>query len=138
MYAQGLRRMKAQEVNFDGLVGPTHNYSGLSIGNIASQANAGFTAGPSNIAALLSSSASSSPASASIGRSIAFLIVLGALNDAHRRVPVGYPQRGGQDVGGVGHLLQRDRRVSSPEAAASRPPGTTSPSATISGGESGW
>jgi succinylarginine dihydrolase len=27
------------EVNFDGIVGPTHNYSGLSYGNIASQAN---------------------------------------------------------------------------------------------------
>jgi succinylarginine dihydrolase len=28
-----------QEVNFDGLVGPNHNYSGLSSGNIASQLN---------------------------------------------------------------------------------------------------
>jgi len=28
--------MKAFEVNFDGLVGPTHNYSGLSYGNVAS------------------------------------------------------------------------------------------------------
>jgi succinylarginine dihydrolase len=27
----------AQEVNFDGLVGPTHNYAGLSHGNLASQ-----------------------------------------------------------------------------------------------------
>lgn len=31
--------MKAREVNFDGLVGPTHNYSGLSVGNLASQRN---------------------------------------------------------------------------------------------------
>lgn len=29
--------MRAHEVNFDGLVGPTHNYSGLSVGNLASQ-----------------------------------------------------------------------------------------------------
>lgn len=29
--------MKAYEVNFDGLVGPTHNYAGLSYGNIASE-----------------------------------------------------------------------------------------------------
>lgn len=29
--------MKAREVNFDGLVGPTHNYSGLAVGNLASQ-----------------------------------------------------------------------------------------------------
>ena len=29
--------MKAHEVNFDGLVGPTHNYGGLSQGNVASQ-----------------------------------------------------------------------------------------------------
>lgn len=28
--------MKSYEVNFDGLVGPTHNYSGLSYGNVAS------------------------------------------------------------------------------------------------------
>jgi succinylarginine dihydrolase len=28
--------MKAMEVNFDGLVGPTHNYAGLSYGNVAS------------------------------------------------------------------------------------------------------
>jgi len=28
--------MKAYEVNFDGIVGPTHNYSGLSFGNVAS------------------------------------------------------------------------------------------------------
>ena len=31
--------MKAYEVNFDGLVGPTHNYSGLSYGNVASMAS---------------------------------------------------------------------------------------------------
>src|SRR5690606_9827692 len=29
----------AIEVNFDGLVGPTHNYAGLGHGNVASQAN---------------------------------------------------------------------------------------------------
>lgn len=28
-----------QEVNFDGLIGPTHHYGGLAIGNLASQAN---------------------------------------------------------------------------------------------------
>ncbi|AIR90020.1 N-succinylarginine dihydrolase [Pseudomonas cremoricolorata] len=31
--------MNAFEVNFDGLVGPTHNYGGLSYGNVASQSN---------------------------------------------------------------------------------------------------
>lgn len=34
------------EINFDGLVGPTHNYAGLSPGNVASQANFGETAYP--------------------------------------------------------------------------------------------
>jgi succinylarginine dihydrolase len=34
------------EYNFDGLVGPTHNYAGLSFGNIASQHNAGAVANP--------------------------------------------------------------------------------------------
>lgn len=32
--------MAAREVNFDGLVGPTHNYAGLSYGNVASAENA--------------------------------------------------------------------------------------------------
>ena len=32
-------REVAREVNFDGLVGPTHNYSGLSFGNVASMDN---------------------------------------------------------------------------------------------------
>lgn len=36
----------AQEVNFDGLIGPTHNYSGLSPGNIASATNAGDVSRP--------------------------------------------------------------------------------------------
>lgn len=31
--------MKAYEVNFDGMVGPTHNYGGLSYGNVASYNN---------------------------------------------------------------------------------------------------
>lgn len=31
--------MSAREYNFDGLIGPTHNYSGLAIGNIASTDN---------------------------------------------------------------------------------------------------
>src|SRR5687768_11173563 len=31
--------MKAYEVNFDGLVGPTHNYAGLSYGNVASMSH---------------------------------------------------------------------------------------------------
>jgi len=35
-----------QEVNFDGLIGPTHNYAGLSAGNIASLSNAGGTSKP--------------------------------------------------------------------------------------------
>jgi succinylarginine dihydrolase len=34
------------EVNFDGLVGPSHNYAGLSLGNIASATHAGSTSAP--------------------------------------------------------------------------------------------
>ena len=34
------------EVNFDGIVGPTHNYAGLSRGNVASAANRGATSRP--------------------------------------------------------------------------------------------
>ena len=37
---------RAVEANFDGLVGPTHNYSGLSFGNIASSTNQGVAANP--------------------------------------------------------------------------------------------
>ncbi|MDE2366337.1 MAG: N-succinylarginine dihydrolase [Betaproteobacteria bacterium] len=32
--------MKVHEVNFDGLVGPTHNYGGLAVGNVASAGSA--------------------------------------------------------------------------------------------------
>lgn len=42
--------MGAREVNFDGLVGPTHSYAGLSFGNFASQSNAGQIANPRNAA----------------------------------------------------------------------------------------
>ncbi|WP_428386252.1 N-succinylarginine dihydrolase [Mucisphaera sp.] len=39
------------EVQFDGLVGPTHNYAGLAPGNLASQSHQGLTSSP-KIAAL--------------------------------------------------------------------------------------
>lgn len=38
--------MKSYEVNFDGLVGPTHNYGGLSYGNVASQSNCQQSSNP--------------------------------------------------------------------------------------------
>src|SRR3954464_11084839 len=38
--------MAAREYNFDGLVGPTHNYAGLSHGNGASLRHAGQPANP--------------------------------------------------------------------------------------------
>jgi len=34
------------EINFDGLIGPTHNYGGLSLGNVASSSNAGQVSRP--------------------------------------------------------------------------------------------
>ncbi len=37
---------KATEVNFDGLVGPTHNYAGLAYGNVASMKHALTPANP--------------------------------------------------------------------------------------------
>ncbi|QNI02197.1 N-succinylarginine dihydrolase [Halomonas sp. SH5A2] len=36
----------AREVNFDGLVGPTHNYSGLAMGNVASMSHGGLVSNP--------------------------------------------------------------------------------------------
>lgn len=38
--------MTAVEANFDGLIGPTHNYAGLSLGNVASAKNARMTSNP--------------------------------------------------------------------------------------------
>lgn len=35
-----------REINFDGLIGPSHNYAGLSPGNLAATRNAGATAHP--------------------------------------------------------------------------------------------
>ena len=40
----------AREVNFDGLVGPTHNYAGLSYGNVASLAHRGAVSRPRDAA----------------------------------------------------------------------------------------
>ncbi|HAA43963.1 MAG: succinylarginine dihydrolase [Halomonas sp. 54_146] len=37
---------RIQEVNFDGLVGPTHNYSGLAVGNVASMSHGGLVSNP--------------------------------------------------------------------------------------------
>ncbi|KGJ99032.1 N-succinylarginine dihydrolase [Thalassotalea sp. ND16A] len=42
--------MKSFEANFDGLVGPTHNYAGLSTGNVASKLSANDTSSPKNAA----------------------------------------------------------------------------------------
>lgn len=42
--------MEHFEVNYDGLVGPTHNYAGLSFGNVASLANAKASSSPKDAA----------------------------------------------------------------------------------------
>ncbi|MBC2667906.1 N-succinylarginine dihydrolase [Novosphingobium piscinae] len=38
--------MDGIEINFDGLIGPSHNYAGLSLGNVASARNAGAVSRP--------------------------------------------------------------------------------------------
>jgi succinylarginine dihydrolase len=38
--------MPLHEINFDGIIGPSHNYSGLSLGNIASATNKGLVSHP--------------------------------------------------------------------------------------------
>ena len=38
--------MSLREINFDGIVGPSHNYAGLSLGNLASTRNAGAPSKP--------------------------------------------------------------------------------------------
>ena len=38
--------MSVTEINFDGLIGPSHNYAGLSLGNLASARNAGAVSQP--------------------------------------------------------------------------------------------
>ncbi len=38
--------MTFHEINFDGLIGPTHNYAGLSFGNLASAKNKGAASNP--------------------------------------------------------------------------------------------
>jgi succinylarginine dihydrolase len=35
-----------REINFDGIIGPSHNYAGLSLGNIASATNSGLVSHP--------------------------------------------------------------------------------------------
>ncbi len=38
--------MALREINFDGIIGPSHNYAGLSLGNLASASNAGQVSHP--------------------------------------------------------------------------------------------
>ena len=38
--------MSLKEINFDGIIGPSHNYSGLSLGNLASSSNKGKVSHP--------------------------------------------------------------------------------------------
>lgn len=38
--------MLVREINFDGIIGPSHNYAGLSLGNLASSRNAGLVSAP--------------------------------------------------------------------------------------------
>lgn len=38
--------MALVEINFDGIIGPSHNYAGLSLGNLASSSNAGAPSHP--------------------------------------------------------------------------------------------
>ena len=38
--------MPLEEINFDGIIGPSHNYAGLSRGNLAATANKGLTSYP--------------------------------------------------------------------------------------------
>lgn len=38
--------MSLEEINFDGIVGPSHNYAGLSLGNLAATKNAGAASYP--------------------------------------------------------------------------------------------
>ena len=38
--------MALAEINFDGIIGPSHNYSGLSLGNVASATNKGLVSHP--------------------------------------------------------------------------------------------
>ena len=42
--------MSLVEINFDGIVGPSHNYAGLSLGNLASARNAGDASHPRSAA----------------------------------------------------------------------------------------
>ena len=35
-----------REINFDGIIGPSHNYAGLSLGNLASTRHAGDVSQP--------------------------------------------------------------------------------------------
>lgn len=38
--------VRTREINFDGIIGPSHNYAGLSLGNLASARNAGAVSQP--------------------------------------------------------------------------------------------
>jgi succinylarginine dihydrolase len=48
--AISIKKSAAREFNFDGLVGPSHNYAGLSFGNVASKGNVNSASNPKQAA----------------------------------------------------------------------------------------
>ena len=71
--------MPLVEINFDGIVGPSHNYAGLSLGNLAATKNAGATSYPR--AAALQGLAKMS-GNRAMGLAQGFFVPLRAMNSA--------------------------------------------------------
>src|SRR3954470_2443710 len=90
---------RAVEVNFDGLVGPTHNYAGLSHGNLASQRSKHRVSDPR--AAALEGLAKM--------KLLASLGVRQAVLPPHERPDVDALRRLGFGGGGAGVLLEGGR-----------------------------
>ena len=101
--------MALVEINFDGIVGPSHNYAGLSLGNLAATANAGSIAFPRAAALqgvekmrhnLRLGLAQGVPAPASTGPTAHWLDALGTDLDERRRRSARRRLLGLGDVGG--------------------------------------
>lgn len=82
------------EINFDGIVGPTHNYAGLSLGNLAATRNAGTPSFPQ---------AAAMQGIAKMRTALALGLVQGVL-PPHRRPDRGWLAALGTDPAGAGAL----------------------------------
>ena len=110
--------MSLVEINFDGIVGPSHNYAGLSLGNIASASHKGDPSFPR--AAALQGIAGCMQGTGTFARVVSHLrqVALITMGSEKETDPARIPVRGRFSHGAI--LVSVLASVNSPRAASGR------------------